>query len=442
LTSRLVPQLALLVALTACTSPSTDRAATAPAAVADLQSLVQSGWWQDFGDSQLSDLVARGLAQNLDIATALSRVDAAEAVTRATGLNAQLDGNLTRQSARAGGDDVVTTTTDTSSLSASYVFDLFGKVRLGKTRAKADLDAAQFDAETARLAFLSALIGRYIDARYYQEALALTERSIATRRTTVDLVMAERAVGLSDELDVARAEADLASARATLPDLKLGFDTSVFAIATLLAEPADPIMTRLSRGAPQPVPRGKTDTSVPADVLRNRPDVLADERRFASAAATAGIAAAELYPSLTLSGSVTERSATSWSFGPVLSLPILNRGRLAASRDEAQANAKTAELTWRSAVLAAVEDVQIAASTYRANRREAESLTEVVATNVRVLELSRATYEGGTTSLLDLLEAERSKTSAELSRAQSTRSVATSWAKLQIAIGRGAKPGS
>jgi outer membrane protein, multidrug efflux system len=397
-----------------------------------------ANWWHGYRDSMLDRLVAQAPAQNLDIATSLARVEAAEATLRGAGFASQIDGDLSAQSTRAGGDDRPATTTNASGLNAGFVFDLFGSTRRSQQQAAAERDAALSDVETARLAMLSALIGNYVDARYYQEALALTRSSIESRAKTLELVQVQRSVGSASELDVARAQADLDSARATLPPYQNGFEASVFAIATLIAQPAEPLLRSLEKGAAQPRPRGASSLGVPADLIRARPDVRAAESRLIAGFAAIGVAEAALYPSVSLTGNLTESSSTSWSFGPQVSLPLLNRSRLSASRDRAVADAKALEQNWRAAVLGAVEDVQAGESLYQSRRREVTTLAEAVTSSERVLTLSRATYQEGDSSLLDLLDAERSNTTARLSLAQAIRGQATAWAQLQVALGRGA----
>jgi outer membrane protein, multidrug efflux system len=398
-------------------------------------------WWNAFGDAVLDDLIARGLAQNLSLASAIARVEAAEATLRGRGISAQSDGSLLAQSRRAGSDDIPTTTTETGSLSGSFVFDLFGGARRSRDEAAANLSAAWFDVDTTRLAFLSSLIGHYIDLRYNHEALALTRTTIDSRKHTLDLVMSQASLGAASDLDIARAQADLDSARADLSGLQHGFEASVFAIATLLAEPAGPLMQRLEKGAAQPRVKATAKVGVPADLLRNRPDVQAAEKRLVAALAAVGVTEADLYPSLALAGTVTAGDTATWSFGPTLSLPLFNRGRLTAARDRAVAQAKEAELGWRSAILDAVKEVQTELSGLAANRQRAARLADVVTSTERVLDLSRETYRLGSTTLLDLLEAERSATAARLSLAQANRDAATSYARTQAAVGRGAEVG-
>ncbi|MBK1635405.1 efflux transporter outer membrane subunit [Rhodovulum adriaticum] len=394
-------------------------------------------WWLGFGDPMLDDLVRTGLAQNLDIQSALARVAEAQAAARATGLPAQIDGAASWQAARSGGEGIATDTSGTASFSPSLLLDLFGGERRTREQALAQLQSAELGVGEARLAFLSSLVSGYIDLRYYQAALAVTRQTIASRAQTLALVQQQRTAGLATELDEAQAQASLDESRASLPSLESGFYASSYAIATLLALPVQTLQSRLERGAAQPHPRGNARVGVPANLLRNRPDIRAAERDYAAAVAAIGVSEAQLYPSVSISGTVTAAQNDSWSFGPALSLPVLGQGVLRANRDQAIAQADQARLEWRSAVLGAVEEAQAAQTDYLRNRRAVAAYRRNVASYDRVVALSRETYDGGTTTLMDLLESQRSLASARLSLASAMRDLAASWATLHVAAGLG-----
>ena len=395
-------------------------------------------WWRDLDDSTLNGLVERGLSQNLDIEVAMERINAARQNVAANGLAAQLSGDASAASTVSGGRRVASSRTDSASLDAGFVFDLFGGRRRSREQAVAQLDMTRYDAATTRLAFLADLVGSYIDARYYQESLELTRQTIASRRETLRLARERRQIGAASELDVVQTEAEVATAEANLPSLESSFRASVYHVATLLAEPADPLVRKLQRGAPQPHPPYKASAGVPADLLRNRPDIRSAERSLAAATAAIGIAEAELYPSVSLSGTVTVATGTnSWSFGPALSIPVLGRETLKASRNAAISEAREAELTWRNTVLGAVEEVQTAQTAYLRARNTVSAARKTVDAYARARDLARAAYEGGTETILDLLEAERSVASARLTLASAIQNMATQWVTLQIAAGKG-----
>lgn len=394
-------------------------------------------WWRAINDEALNSLVVRGLGQNLTIQTSLERIRQAELQLETTGLPSQLSGAVSAQVLANGGEGVSSGTDGEGVVSAGYIIDLFGGNLRTQQEAAANLQAARFDLGTARLAYLASIIGNYVDARYFQETLALTRQTIASAQRTVDLVRRQRDLGEATDLAVAQAEAELSTARSALPSLEAGFYAANYRIATLLAEPAAPLLAQMQHGAPQPVPSRDVGIGIPANLLRNRPDVAAAERRYAAAIAGVGIAQANLYPSVTLNGNVAVGSPDSWSFGPSVSLPILGRGILHSRRGAAASRAAQAELDWRSSVLIAVEDVQIAQATYLRSCREVDALRRAVASNNRALNLSRAAFEGGGTSVLDLLDAERSTSRARISLATAARERMAAWVTLQIATGSG-----
>lgn len=396
----------------------------------------ENAWWQRLNDKLLNELVARGAAQNLNIQTSLERITAANAALGRVGLNAQTRGDLAA-SVRRTGTETTTETTRELSTGAAYVFDIFGKFKRGTEQSLANYQAAQKDAGTVRLAYLSDLTTSYIQARYFQEAAAITRHTISSRRRTLSSVQQRLDVGEATELDRKQAQSLLASAEASLPMLQANFEINVFRIATLLAEPAEPIMARMKKGAPQPRPRGSAPVGVPADLLRNRPDILAAERRYAAATAAVGVAEAELYPSVNLNGFVSIGTNERWSFGPTITLPVLNRGLLRSRAIVAQSQAREAELNWRSTVLAAVEDVQIALTLCRNWYRQMIALERAQRASRSVLSLSRETYILGSASLTEVLDAERVHANNRLAVADALRNYAMSWVQVQVSTGQG-----
>ena len=397
-------------------------------------------WWLNYKDSNLTSLLTRGLAQNLDVIAAGERIRQAQAELRTTGVNAAADGSLTGSMTTSGGDGTSgTSTVESGSLGASLVIDLFGGIRREREAAVASLTAARAEEETVRLAWLAELIAAYSDARYYQEAMALTRTAIATREETVSITQSQFNAGAATEYEVAEARALLSTARADLPQFAALFDANVYAIATLLNEPAGPIKAQMQKGAPQLSSPGGARTGVPADLLRNRPDVRSAEADLAAAVANVGVAEAALYPALSLSGTVGRTDATdAWSFGPQLSLPVFNQGLLKASRDAQLSVARQAEIAWRASIKEAVEDVQVAQSNLTRARQRAQLLRTAASDYSRALSLAQENYRNGAITLLNLLETDRNTNAARISAASATNEAAQAWATLKIATGAGA----
>jgi multidrug efflux system outer membrane protein len=393
-------------------------------------------WWQRLNDPILNELVGRGAAQNLNVRSALERITAANARLGQTGVNAQSSGALSAAVQRQGDDDGSEASNNVA-INAGYVIDLFGGFSREQERSVANLEAAQLDVGTIRLAYLADLTNSYIQARYYQEAAAITRQTIASRRQTLSIVNDRRAVAEATELEVQQARSLLASAQAPLPIFVANFEVNVFHIATLLAEPASPLLETMQPGARQPHPSGFTNVGLPADLLRNRPGLRVAERNLAAATAQIGVAESQLYPSIRLNGSVTAGTADGWSFGPLLTLPVLNRGLLRGRQQIAQSAARSAELEWRNGVLIAVEEVQVAQTLCLNWNRQIRHLERAATASRSVLRLSRESYRLGEATLTDVLDAERINANNRLSLADARRSYALSWMRLQVATGRG-----
>ncbi len=402
----------------------------------ELREAASIAWWKELRDPQLNSLISRGLDQNLSISASLQRIEAAQALLRGTGVNSQTDGSLSGSKQRVD-NGLTTRTIDSGTLNASYVFDLFGGFRRGTEEAQANVGAAQFSSEVVKLGFLAELVSAYIEARFFQNAAEINRQVLASQRETRRLVQVRLDAGEAAPLELEQANQIVEQTAATLPILNASFEASVFRIATLLAEPAGPILARMKRGARLPAPRRFGGVGIPADLLRNRPDVRFAERNYAAATARIGIAEAQLYPSLVLSGSVTASSPDTWRFGPAFTVPVFNRGLLTARRDAAIANAKETEITWREAVFVATEDVQVAITQGIGFRRQTEALRKVEGSAKRLLGLARTSYELGAAPITDVIDGEIAVSNARSALLESRRNAIQAWVQLQIATGKG-----
>jgi len=425
------------------------------------QSITLNPWWESFRDRRLNDLVHRGMAENLSVQQALERITAAEANVVIAGagalpsLGASADASAGGQDGdylrRTSGRDSTSSKSMSAGMSASWLLDFFGQYRRSKEAANASLDAAYDDVNVARLAYLSDLVSSYVNARYYQEALALNRKNLESRRETLKLTNEIKEAGAASSLDVLQAEGLVNQTLAELPGLETGFHQSANHIATLLGVPAATITSSLIKGSAQPMPRYATRTGVPADLIRNRPDIRAAERRLHAATAQIGVAEADLYPSIELGGSIgatrnftsaATGNVTSWSFGPSLTLPIFNGGALKAQVKIARSQAEQQYLTWKSTVLNAVEEVENAQTALIRDAQTVAAQRKVVDSYEQTLNLARESYRGGASTILDVLDAERNVASARLQLASAIRQLARDFVSLNVAIGGGAEIGA
>ncbi|MEF3133983.1 efflux transporter outer membrane subunit [Rhizobium sp. 268] len=414
--------------------------------------VVTAEWWTAYRDKRLDGLVAHGLSENLDVQQALESINSASANVTVAGagglpsLTVDASHTLSGEKGRLR-TTVGTTNTTGGEASLSWLLDFFGQYRRSRESAIASLGAAYATADNAKLTFLKDLVESYIDARYYQERIVLSKASLKSRQQTYELTQLQLKAGTASRLDVVQAEGLVQSTKSDIPGLEKSFTESAHHIATLIGMPASALMGELQKSAGQPVFRGDLRAGIPADLIRNRPDIRKAERELAAAVADIGAAEAQLYPSISLSGSISPSwvkssgakgaSLTSWSFGPSLNLPIFDGGTLRANVDIEKSDAKTQYLAWKAAVLNGVEEVENALSAVRRDTQTLEPLRRQVQTAQESLALSTTSYKDGASSLLDILEAQRSVSDAEASLAGTVQQVAKDYVDLYVAIGAG-----
>ncbi|MDO1584829.1 efflux transporter outer membrane subunit [Rhizobium oryzicola] len=413
----------------------------------------QEAWWTAFGDRRLDNYVKQGLNQNLNILQALERINQAEANVVTAGANALPNLTLSAQEQRAGAEgfrgtqDTRPTTTVASSANISWLLDIWGLYRRNTEAAKANLDAAYANVDTARLTLLSSVASAYIDVRYYQERLNVAHQNLKSRRETLDLTKLQLQAGAASRLDVVQAEGLVNSTLGDIPGLETNFRRAAHRIATLLGLPASSLVDELQKGGHQPVARFNPKAGIPADLIRNRPDIRAAERQLAAAVASIGVAEAQLYPSISLGGSITptytrflggsDSHRLSWSFGPQLNLPIFDGGRLRANVSSAESQAREAYLAWKAKVLSSVEEVSNALAALTRDGRTVSAERATLKSYQEALELATASYRDGASSLLDVLDAQRQVSAAQANLAASIQQQAQDYVSLSVAVGGG-----
>lgn len=414
-------------------------------------------WWERLGDKTLNRLIDEAVAGNLDVATAKARVRQARA-TRQQAIGALApsvtgSGSYTRaddgSNVSSTGDVTVAGPYDSFSLgaNASWELDLFGENRRAAEAATYGLDAAEETLRNTLLTLIGDVATYYVEARGYQARAALARRTAASQRETAALTRTKLQVGSASAVDVANAEGQAASTEANIPELESSYQRSVHQLAILLGQPPSALNDAMKRSAPIPAPVKAIPRGVPANVLLSRPDVRLAERQYAQYTAKIGEAEAARYPDVSLVGDVStsatkvgdlgKSSSISWSFGPSVSIPIFNAGQLKAAVDYAQAQRDEYFLTYRAAVLGALQDVENASVSLQQERIKYRSLASSADSYRQAVFLARTLYQSGSTSFLDVLDAERSAYSADDAVLTSRVAIATDYVALNKALGGG-----
>lgn len=409
-------------------------------------------WWKRFGDPTLNQLVEEAVAANLDVAAATARIREARAtrVQAAAGLFPQVNGGAAsshaRSSASASGANF-TSNLYQAGFDASWELDLFGQTRRGLEVADRGIEVAEENLRTTLLTLVGDVAQNYVEAKGFLARAGFAQRTVAIQRQTAALTRARFDAGAASAVDVARATALASSTSANIPTLETAFSASAHRIGVLIGREPAVVVARLRRSAGIPAPRHNLPPGVPADVLLQRPDVRLAERLLAQSTARIGQAEAALYPSISLTGSLRTSgirigdlgngSSLAWSYGPSVTIPVFNAGRLRAAVEVAEAQRDQSYAGFHQAVLFALEDVENALVGLAQQRIRYQSLATAVRNFREAGRLARVVYGQGASSFLEVLDAERSLYDSEDSLLQSQVLIATRFIALGKALGGG-----
>jgi outer membrane protein, multidrug efflux system len=413
-------------------------------------------FWESLGDTTLTRLIGEALEANYDIRAAAARVRQA----RAQRLEARLDlfptvtasGGYSRQKLASatfgpisGGGSFPAQDLWDGGLDAFWEIDVFGRVR-GNVQGRNRLaEAAQESLRDVQVALTAELASAYFDLRGTQEQLAVAQRNAENQRRTLELTQQRLDAGRGNAFDTERARAQLASTLANVPDLESRVAAAQYRIAALVARPPLAVAPELDAVAalptlPESLALDRVDT-----LARRRPDVRSAERRLAAQSAFTRSARAEYLPRLTFNGSAGftsgdvgdfARGGTGrYAFGPVISWPALNLGRVRARADVARALEAEAEADYERIVLQALQEAETAQVTYRKAVARLERLAEAAAASERAAELARLRFEGGVSDFLQVLDAQRTLLEAQDRLALGRTDATTALVEVYRAVG-------
>jgi multidrug efflux system outer membrane protein len=406
-------------------------------------------WWQVFQDPQLQELIRTALKQNYDLQLATERINAARAqvaVTRSS-LFPQVQGNGNFAGGKEGNFQTnfnfLTLTAD-----AAFQLDLFGKLRRATEASRAQLLATEDARQTVILTLVSDIASDYFALLQLDLQLQITRETVKTQQDSVKLTTFRVEHGVATKLDVLQAQQVLDSANATIPDLERQIAQEENAFSILLGN------------YPQAVPRGRplVDQPLPPDVppglpsalIERRPDIREAEQNLVAANAEIGVAKAEFFPQIALTGSgggsFGRSSAFSglmssqlgiWAYGVQVTQPLFTGGALTGNLKLAKSQHEQALISYRQAIQRAFGDVSDALIGYEKFHQVRVRQEDTVADLQESVRLSNMRYKGGTTTYLEVLDGQRSLFSAELTLAEARGTEYQSLVQLYRALGGG-----
>jgi len=412
-------------------------------------------YWTGFGDELLDSLVDDALAHNNDLAAAEANLRAARAarrlagfdlfptVTATAGYTHQLD--ALEQLPGVDQHDRQFDIAD-AGFQGLWELDLFGRVRRDVEAARADVAVAAATLQDARVSIIAEVARNYFILRGLQDQLDLTQRNADSQFASLKLTRVRLEAGRGNELDTSRAEAQWQTTLSSIPTLQTSIATTIYRLSVLTGHQPGALSAKL---APQAMPVLPVLNSVgtPEQLLRRRPDVRVAERRLAGATARIGVAAGDLFPKVTLVGSIGYLAPSFGQFGqedshyftagPSITWAAFDLGRVRARISSAEAQTDAALASYQAAVLNALEDTEGALMSFGRSQLRRDALQVAATASDKASDLARKRFEGGLIDFLEVLDAERTALSADLLLSQSRTDTATSLVAVYKALGAG-----
>ena len=406
-------------------------------------------WWQVFQDPKLQELIRTALKQNYDLQIATERISAARAqlaVTRSS-LFPQASGNANFSGGKEASFqtkfNVLTLTGD-----AAFQLDFFGRLRRATQAARAQLLATEAARQTVILTLVSDVASDYFALLQLDLQLQITNETVKTQMDSVKLTTLRLEHGVATKLDVLQAQQTLDTANAQVPDLERQIAQEENAISILLGDYPQDVQRGLplvEQTLPPEVPAG-----LPSSIIERRPDIREAEQILVAANAEVGVAKAQFFPQISLTGSgggafgrssafssLMSSQLGTWSYGAQVSQPIFTGGALRGNLRLSKSQYQQALIAYRQSIQRAFGDVSDALIGYQKLRQVRTRQQESVADLQESVRLSTKRYQGGTTTYLEVLDGQRALYTAELTLAQARGNEYQSLVQLYRALGGG-----
>jgi NodT family efflux transporter outer membrane factor (OMF) lipoprotein len=410
-------------------------------------------WWKQFDDPMLTQLVEDGLKTNLDLQLAvaiLRQARAARGIAVAAlwpSLSASAEYQRETGILLAPAAAVQAQSLYQAGFDAAWEIDLFGGQRRNVESADANVQASTEGVSLAQVTLAAEVALNYVQLRGYQQQIVVAQKNLKSMQDTALITRQKAKVGFDCALDIANADANVATTEAAIPVFETSAGQSIYALSVLLARPPADLLEQLTPtdnipGVPPQIPAG-----LPSDLLRRRPDIRQAEAQLHAATAQIGVATADLFPKFSLTGTVSWQSnlLNNWwanvnraySAGPSVTWAIFQGGAIVSNIRVQEALTDQAFITYRKTVLGAFQDVENALIAFTKEQEHYKSLKDSVAANTIAVDLSLKLYEEGLLEFLNVLVAQRSLFAAENALVQSNCNITTDLIALYKALGGG-----
>jgi NodT family efflux transporter outer membrane factor (OMF) lipoprotein len=411
-------------------------------------------WWTTFNDDTLTSLVERAMQSNLDVLQAQARIRQARAARGVAyaGLWPIADASAAYTRNRSVGSSSMGTVGAMNNLyhaglDAAWEADIFGGLRRTVEAADADVLAALEEYGNIQVTLAGEVALNYIDLRTFQQEIIIARNNLEAQQRTAAITRKRFGVGLVSALDVANADAQVATTTSLIPVLETSAQQAVYRLSVLLALEPSALLEELSQAASIPGNPPAIPMLLPSELLLRRPDIRRAEAQIHGATARIGVATADLFPKFNLTGSYgfqgdesgewIKRADRAWSFGPSVDWNIFDAGRIRANIELQKALQEETLRAYEKTVLMALQEVENALIAYAKEQERRTALLDAVTANRKAVELSTRLYTEGMTDFLNVLIAQRLLFSSEDALALSTRNLSADLVALYKALGGG-----
>ncbi len=377
-------------------------------------------WWKNLSDPILDELIKEASKDNLNIRMAISRVEEARGnfgiVDSLRFPQLDLEGSVKRSktSESASYTSSITDTYSTLGLDLGWEIDVFGFVRRSVEAADAEIDASVEYYRDVMVVLYSEIAKSYVSARTYQARLQFANDNVKNQKETVGIVAARYEAELVSEIDVFQSKQNLAASEAAIPLLNASLDRTINRLAVLLGKKPGYLQDKLLQPKAIPQPPQKITLFLPAEILRQRPDIRQAERDLAAQTARIGITVAEMYPRFSLGGTIGINKASDnsgnteyYSFGPSFTWEVFDAGRHEAEIKVQDERLEQARASYEKTVLTALEEVENALTAYNEEQYRIQKIKNSVDASKNVNEITRARYSAGLIDFQEVLDAQR-----------------------------------
>jgi len=410
-----------------------------------------ASWWQTLGDEKLAVLMERAVKGNLDLKAARARVREARALRGISGTSLYPSLDLGGTALRQRSSEFTGTGTESDffalGFDAGWELDIFGGTRRAVEAAQANLEASEEGWRDVLVSLLAEVGRNYLEVRTYKRRLVIAADSIKSQEESAALNRSRYSVGIIDELAVQQALYNLEQTRAQVPVLETGLAAARNRLAVLLGQRPGELAAELAEATPIPVTPVSVAVGVPAEALRQRPDIRQAERTLAAATARIGVATADLYPRFRLNGSIGlealdagdlfDSGSQAWSFGPSVTWRIFDAGAVRRSIEVQNARQEQALAAYEQSILSALEEVENALIAYAKEQQRRDSLAAAAQAAEKALAVAQDKYQAGLVDFSNVLDAQRALYGFQDALAISDGSVTAYLVRIYKALGGG-----